>query len=295
MLRLLTALAVLALLALAACPGKRPAVPSAQPPPGRPSVAGSSAAGGATEAAKSIPTDALPEEVRAPLTEEIRAEAKRRGYQLSDDGNLVFGIPMAPPRGVEVLVLAFEVYQSSQQSTDYARAVQDYFDGREKALEEQQQADKEKLAGAARIEKGEIIGPLQIVNDPIGDWRSIGETREGEKHFLVEHDAKYYKLMTLNVKGGMARFIEYNDGEPKSKNELPYKYDNTTGQLTTTGAGGGQGEGFIMMQLADYPEYMFVRPLYETVFSFTVYKKEGNADKALDTGAVEAPPAPPKK
>jgi hypothetical protein len=118
---------------------------------------------------------------------------------------------------------------------------------------------------------------MMPANDPVGEWRSIGETREGEKHFLVEHDDQYYKELRVDNTKKTLQYQEFKDGQIERDTTLPYKYDPSQGQLTTQSAGGGPGDAFVVMELPNYPDRIFVRPMYDTVFAYTVYRRVGSA------------------
>jgi hypothetical protein len=73
--------------------------------------------------------------------------------------------------------------------------------------------------------------------------------------------------------------LEYRDGKLEKKVELPYSYDTAKGALTMTGAGGGPPDSYIVMERVGEADHLYVRPMYDTVYTYTVYTRVGYAGK----------------
>jgi hypothetical protein len=123
--------------------------------------------------------------------------------------------------------------------------------------------------------------------EPVGDWRSIKEIREGETTFLVQHDDKYYKLLVIDAKGKMVLQEHNAESEEKMlKTEFPYRYDSDTGELTLIGPEGSPYMVFILKAPQDDPNMLYVKTKDD--FIYTAYERVGNAGKAESKGESQS-------
>lgn len=292
MLRLLPIL--LLILAFAGCKDKSPAGrPSPMAGQAAPRMSPEMRADQAEKHADALEQAGISTERSNALRSEIVRQAPRFGFSLSDDNELVLGFPGGGMEGMPVTNVILEIELAKPVPESAVEAVRQHLERASKAVQEQEQRDKEILAKLERVDRGEVVGLLAPASDPVGDWQSLGETREGEKHFLVEHDDAYYKVLMLTEKDKRMTYHEFREGKLERNLSQNYEYNAENGQLTSQGASGGPPDAFYVMQLPDLPDRLFVRPVYETVFMFTVYKRVGNADRVVDHAAPVPPQAAP--
>jgi hypothetical protein len=223
---------------------------------------------------KALDKSGISEEEHASYVAEFEKQSPKYGFELSEDKEYLRTKGSSEP-GIPILAAITETAHLQDAPAETAGKVRLYLEHLQQRSKETQQAEAEKAKGLERIDRGEIMPGLAPAADPAGDWQSIGETREGEKHFLVEHDGNYYKTISVNKKDEVLHIQEIKDGKVERDVSLPYKYNAEQGQLTTTSAGGGPGDSYVVMELPDYPDRLFVRPLYDTVWAYTVYRRQG--------------------
>jgi hypothetical protein len=244
--------------------------------------------------AEAMAEEQVPQPERDALRQAVITQAAALKLELAEEQKVVKGLA-AIPQGMPVAQVIVDVYHQQQKKVpDANRAVLEYL-GRivEKGQKQQELAPQQEQAEAEQAKVDEQyeqdMNALRPAADCVGDWRSIGEMREGQDKFLVEHDDKYYKVLLLSYKGQQAVFQEYNEGEMKSKAEYPYTYDATSGKLILTSPSGGPGDVYLVMAKANDPNHIYVRPTNDVVYAFTVYEKIGNGGKP-STGTSGAPP-----
>lgn len=245
---------------------------------------------------KALEVSGISDEERGVYIAEFEKQAPKYGYELSEDKQFL-KVKGSPEQGSPIQAVLVETAQLKDTQPEVAGQVKMYLERRQQQTEITKKELEEKTKGLERIDHGEIIAGMSPAADPVGEWQSIGETREGEKHFLVEHDGNYYKMFSVNKDTNVLHIQEIKEGKVERDVSLPYKYDAEKGELTTTGAGGGPGDSFVVMELVNFPDRLFVRPMYDTVYAYTVYRRIGRNPKDIPPVrpvAVPGASAPPK-
>jgi hypothetical protein len=229
---------------------------------------------------------------RSELLAELEKQGRRFGMELSADKAFLMHSGSEIP-GVPIEAALVEIVAGKAAEPTTAGQVRVYLERQKEHFENTAAQIEATTKELKRIDSGEITGGLMPAADPQGDWRSLGETREGEKHFLVEHDDLYYKVLRVNPANKTVQVQEFKEGNPERDLTVPYEYDASQGQLTTTTAGGGPGDAFVVMEIQGVPDRLFVRPLYDTVFAFTVYRRAGKNPTLVRPPVVRSTPPPP--
>jgi hypothetical protein len=218
----------------------------------------------------------LSDERRAALMSELEKQAPQYGFKLSADKELLQSKGESGTQGLQVQKILLEA-SNLKSSTDAAGQIKTYLEQIKMQVDQAAQEAEKQAKGLARIDQGEIIEGMVTADNPAGEWRSLGETREGEKHFLVQHDDQYYKVLRIDSDKKTLQYQEFKDGQVERDTTLPYEYVADKGELTTRSAGGGPGDSFVVMALPNYPDRIFLRPMYDTVFAYTVYRRVGTS------------------
>jgi hypothetical protein len=223
---------------------------------------------------KALEKSGISDAERAVYVAELEKQSPKFGYELSTDKEFL-KVKGSTEQGSPIQVVLVEVSNLKDAQPEPAGQVKMYLERLHEQSQVAKKAAEDKRKALERIDQGEITAGLAPATDPTGEWQSIGETREGEKHFLVEHDGKYYKMLSINKDTKTLHIQEIKEGKIERDVSLPYTYDSEKGQLTTTSAGGGPGDSFIAMEIPNLTDRLFLRPMYDTVFAFTVYRRIG--------------------
>jgi hypothetical protein len=230
----------------------------------------------------------LPPDTVDVLRAQVISQSTTYDYDYDSTLEVIKGLGL-PPSGLSTDEIVLQVYtragdkKSLTDQTAASKEVEAYYKNLVDQLRQLAQSQVEQPKEAIDWQA------LRAAEDPVGEWRSTREVREGESVFMVEHDDRYYKLLMLDNKGH-AVMQEYNaDREEKDRlvvTEFPYRYDGNTGELSLIGPEGNPYQVFVTRSMPANREVMYVKTKED--FVYTQYERIGAGGKKTDKNTAEA-------